>query len=113
MEETVGVPSYGGGPVCLPSVRSNEYITVCTSILWHISINMFMFLSPAIHCSLPPLVDHASSNTSDVIFGTTANITCDIGYTFNDGVYELTRCEASGEWTPLPSTCERAHGLID
>lgn len=47
-------------------------------------------------------IQDGSVNSSDTVYGTTAKVTCDEGYSLN-GSKEVVVCEENGLWSSLPN----------
>ena len=65
----------------------------------------FGLISTAVSCSSLK-VANADVNTTDRIYQTTVNVTCQTGYQFADDEYwVVTRCQADKTWSTQPTGC--------
>ena len=59
-----------------------------------------------VDCGSPPGLINANITVDGTTFGHTTKYTCDRGYWFNRGQYQImTKCEDNGNWTHLEETC--------
>ena len=79
-----------------------------TEILVHLQVNILLYLlcvSAVVDCGSLDDPDNGQVNFSNTTFESTANYTCDLGYNLNGN--STRTCEASGEWSGDPPSCER------
>lgn len=65
------------------------------------------FPCPVIRCPRLSTLDKATVNSTEEIYGSVVNITCDPGYTFKTGNTYTTRCNESAQWSGMPQKCKR------
>ena len=64
-----------------------------------------LFVSAVVDCGSLDDPDNGQVNFSNTTFESTANYTCDLGYSLNGN--STRTCEVSGEWSGDPPSCER------
>ena len=68
---------------------------------------VYLYVSAVVDCGTLEDLDNGQVEFSNTTFESTANYTCDLGYRLSNG--NITRtCEANGNWSGDPPSCERA-----
>ena len=78
-----------------------------TEILVHLQVNIpvYFYLSAVVDCGSLEDPDNGQVNFSNTTFESTANYTCDLGYSLNGN--STRTCEVSGEWSGDQPSCQR------
>ena len=76
-------------------------------ILVHLQVNIpvYFYLSAVVDCGSLEDPDNGQVDFSNTTFESTANYTCDLGHNLNGN--STCTCEANGEWSGDPPSCER------
>ena len=51
-------------------------------------------------------MSHETVDSSEVMFGSEVNVTCEEGYTFDTGRSVIARCNETGQWDGLQDGCQ-------
>ena len=59
------------------------------------------------HCEALQPYEHGNVSSTDTLFGSVVEHTCETGFTFDAGPSVETRCNETGGWSNHPGQCHR------
>ena len=88
-----------------PAASPDERALACSELVDIDCLLSGRFYCTAVNCSSLS-VANADLNTTDRIYQTYVNVSCQTGYQFTDNQYWMTtQCQADKTWSTLPTDC--------